>query len=84
VYVTSGTLAGQADSCWTRAAKVPLSGITWPLIQEALATLGVVIEAHIAGTAKDGGPACAAVPLLNGEWRVVPQRSTDDAHDLPR
>src|SRR5438067_2105515 len=36
VYVCSGTLAGQPDSCWTRRAKVPLTGITWPLVQRVL------------------------------------------------
>jgi hypothetical protein len=80
--ITSGTLAGQADSCWIRAAKVPLSGITWPLIQAALAAPGAVIEARIAGTARDGGPACATVPLLDHGWSVAPQRSADDGPEL--
>jgi Family of unknown function (DUF5990) len=70
VYVNSGTLAGQAVSCWTRRAKVPLAGITWDLIDEALSWPGSVLEARIAGTAKDGGPVCASVPLLGGEWRT--------------
>jgi hypothetical protein len=68
--ITSGTLAGQADSCWTRAATVRLAGITWPLIESALATPGAVLVAAIAGTAKDGGPACASVPLLGDGWAV--------------
>src|SRR5262249_45246964 len=72
LVIVSGMLAGQADSCWTRAAKVRLSGITWALIQEALATPGALIEARVAGSAKDGGPACATVPRLDGGWRVVP------------
>jgi hypothetical protein len=79
VYITSGTLAGQEGSCWTRAAKVPLSAITWPVIREALATPGAVVEACIAGTAKDGGPACATIPLLDSGWRVVLPRGTADA-----
>ena len=29
VYVCSGSMAGQAESCWTRRAKVALSPITW-------------------------------------------------------
>ena len=72
VYVNSGTLAGQKDSCWTRRAKVPLSGITWELIEEAVSKPGIVLEARIQGTAKDGGPVCASVPLLGGGWRVLP------------
>ena len=70
VYVNSGTLAGQADSCWTRRAKVPLAGISWDLIEQILATPEAVLEACIQGTAKDGGPACATVPLLDGGWRI--------------
>jgi Family of unknown function (DUF5990) len=69
VYVNSGTLAGQADSCWTRRAKVPLGGITWEMIERAKGTTGIV-EAQIDGTARDGGPACATVPLRT-PWRVA-------------
>jgi len=70
VYVNSGTLAGQAGSRWTRRAKVHLEGISWELIERALASPGTVLEARIAGTARDGGPACATVPLLDGGWRI--------------
>lgn len=70
IYVNSGTLAGQADSCWTRRAKVPLTSISWDLIEEALSRPGTRLEARIEGTARDGGPACATVPLLNGGWSL--------------
>ena len=69
VYVNSGTLAGQPDSCWTRRAKVPLGGITWQMIEEARRAEGA-IEAQIDGTGRDGGPACAPVALRT-PWRVV-------------
>lgn len=71
VYVNSGTYAGQADSCWSRRAKVPLSGITRELIDDALATPDGCLEARIEGTAKDGGPVCASVRPLDGGWKVV-------------
>jgi hypothetical protein len=71
VYVNSGTSAGDAGSCWTRRAKIPLAGITWEMIEETLAAPGAVVAARIAGMAGDGGPACATVPLLNGGWKVV-------------
>ena len=77
VYVNSGTLAGQKDSCWTRRAKVPLSGITWELIEEALAKAGTVLEARIPGTAKDGGPVCASVRLLESGWGASPGSALD-------
>ena len=69
VYVNSGTLAGQTNSCWTRCAKVPFAGIGNALLQSALAD-GLILEARISGKARDGGPACAMVPLLAG-WASV-------------
>jgi hypothetical protein len=69
--VTSGKRAGQANSCWDRRAKVSLKGITPQLIAAVKQQPGAHLEARIAGTAADGGPACATVPLLEGGWRVV-------------
>jgi hypothetical protein len=71
VYVNSGTLAGQTDSCWTRRAKIHLQGITWDLIKRAAAKRSAVLEAKMAGTGRDGGPSCATVPLLEGGWKVA-------------
>lgn len=70
VYVNSGTLAGQAASCWTRRAKVPLVSIGHKLLQAALQQSCAVLEARIQGTALDGGPACATVPLLRA-WTLT-------------
>ena len=70
VYVNSGTMAGQAESCWTRRAKVPLTGISPTLLRSALAKNGRILEARISGRARDGGPACATVPLL-AAWTVA-------------
>lgn len=81
LYVNSGTLAGQPDSCWTRRAKVPFRGVTWSMVEEVLSRAGQVLEARIAGTAGDGGPACATVPLLDRGWRVVPRHSEDASGD---
>lgn len=71
VYVNAGTLAGQLDSPWTRRIKVKLAGITQAMIEEVLATPGALLEARIQGTAKDGGPVAASVPLLGAGWQVV-------------
>jgi hypothetical protein len=68
VYITSGTYAGQTNTPWSRRAKVHLSGITWPLIRRAK---GKPLEARFAGTARDGGPSCATVPLLGGGWQIA-------------
>lgn len=70
IYVNSGTYAGQAGSCWSRRAKVPLAGITATLLQSAIHSPHGVLVASISGTGRDGGPACASVPLLSG-WTLV-------------
>lgn len=69
-YINSGTYAGQADSCWSRRAKVTLTGITADLVKAALAKPDSALQTRIAGIAKDGGPACASVKLLD-EWRLI-------------
>lgn len=68
VYITIGRSAGQYDSPWTRRTKVPLGSVTQPLIEGALAA-GGVLEAEYEGTARDGSPACATVPLRT-DWHV--------------
>lgn len=67
MYVNSGASAGQADSCWTRRAKIGLKEIGWDLVDRALAQSSS-LEAKIAGKAGDGGPACATVRLLGVGW----------------
>lgn len=67
LYVCSGTCAGETDTCWTRRAKVSLTGITSALIGAMKA--GATLSATIRGTAKDGGPACASVALLGAGWQ---------------
>jgi hypothetical protein len=65
VYVNWGTLAGQQDSCWTRRAKIWLRDLP---LDDVLRSKDVPdpIPARIRGTAADGGPVCASVPLLEG------------------
>jgi hypothetical protein len=72
LYVNSGTMAAQPESVWTRRAKLPFATITWPLLEEALAG-NAWLEARITATARDGGPACATVPLLGGGWKLAPR-----------
>jgi len=70
VYLNSGRRAGQANSAWDRRAKVPLTAITSALVEAAEAK-GQVLAATIAGTNRDGGPACATVPLLGAGWHLA-------------
>lgn len=72
VYVTVGVRAGQPASPWDRRAKVPLSSLPEALLAAACARDDVVLAARIAGRARDGGPACASVPLLGEGWRLEP------------
>jgi len=68
VYLCIGQYAGDAASPWARRAKIPLGGLTWPLID--LVRAGGRLEARIAGRARDGSPACASLALLPPGWRV--------------
>lgn len=71
VYINSGTLAGQAGSCWTRRAKLKLAGIPPEIVRAALAEPGGFMEARVLGTMGDGGPVCASVKPQAVEWRWV-------------
>jgi len=73
VYLTIGASAGQIGSPWQRRAKVPLGAIDWQAI-EALSP-GERLTAHFNGTARDGSPACATVPILSPGW--TPRRSSE-------
>lgn len=81
IYVNSGTRAGQAASRWDRRAKIPLAGITRAQVEQALENSDAFLESRIAGTARDGGPACATVPLLDGGWRLVARISNTRARN---
>ena len=61
LYICSGTSAGQMNTCWTRRAKISLMNLPE----------GSAIEGEIQGRSRDGGPACATVPLLRGGWVVT-------------
>ena len=71
VYVNSGTMAGQVDSCWSRRAKIKLAGIDRRMVQQAMARPGAVVEARMPGTGRDGSPSCATVRLLGEGWQIV-------------
>lgn len=71
VYINSGTLAGQADSRWTRRAKLKLASIPQQIVEAARSTQGGVIEARVAGTMADGGPVCASVKPQAVVWALV-------------
>ena len=65
VYIDIGTYAGQSGTAWSRRLKVPLEGITW-----AMAESGRVLQTRVAGTGRDGGPACGSARDFEG-WTTV-------------
>lgn len=71
IYLNSGTLAGQADSCWTRRAKLKLASIPPHVVETALSTSMGLVEARVLGTMPDGGPICASVKSHAVVWRFV-------------
>ena len=73
VYIDIGTYAGQTNTNWSRRLKVPISRITWELINSQSALVG-----EIPGTGKDGGPNCAYVWLKRldepWQWKTLKKR----------
>jgi hypothetical protein len=53
-----------------RRMKIHLRDLTAGQFTLAAKT-GRTLVAHVHAVAKDGGPACASVPLLGGEWKVM-------------
>jgi hypothetical protein len=71
LYVNSGSRAGASNSSWNRRAKVSLESIPLAQLHAKPVKDALLLEAEIAGTAKDGGPACASVPLLKNGWTIA-------------
>lgn len=53
-----------------RRTKIPLRGLTAESLNR-LPKTGGTLTARISALARDGGPACATVPLLGGGWQVA-------------
>jgi Family of unknown function (DUF5990) len=68
VYVNSGKRAAESSSCWDRRAKVSLATIDIVALQNVVGH--AILEGAMNGTARDGGPACASVTLIDGAWKL--------------
>jgi hypothetical protein len=68
IYIDIGQYAGQTGG-WARRLKIPLTGITWEMIDQITAVSDGMLETHVPGTGKDGGPNCATVKPFEG-WKV--------------
>ena len=69
VYIDIGTYAGQTGTPWSRRLKIPLSGISWDVIDRASAAQ-MALETRVPGTGRDGGPTCATVKPFGG-WTLA-------------
>jgi hypothetical protein len=68
VYIAIGEQAGDSSALWNRRAKIDIHDLPVELLEKALA--GRVVEAHLPGRDKDGGPACATL-RPRGSWKVA-------------
>jgi Family of unknown function (DUF5990) len=69
IYINIGTSAGQINSCWSRRLKIPLSGITWEMLDKTAENAPCVLETKVNGRGKDGSPSCATVKPFGG-WFI--------------
>lgn len=69
IYIDIGTYAGQEETVWSRRLKIPLSGISFEMVNKLFDTAGVILETSVPGTGKDGGPNCATVKPFDG-WKI--------------
>ena len=81
IYIDVGTYAGQKHTQWSRRMKVPLQGITWALIRQAMSKPEHKLLARVPGKGKDGGPNCGTVELL-GQWEVIAGATEQRGSDL--
>jgi len=71
IYLNSGTMAGQPESCWTRRAKISLMDVTAEQVNQVLSSAGARLEITIQGRGTDGGPICASIkPHASSGWKV--------------
>ena len=61
VYIAIGRQAGGHDPAWSRRMKIDIHTIPRPLLDGAME--GKRLVGTVAGTGKDGTPACATVPV---------------------
>jgi hypothetical protein len=68
IYIDIGEFAGQVGG-WSRRLKIPLTGITWDVIDEFTPDGARVLETSVPGALKDGSPNCATVKPFGG-WTI--------------
>ena len=68
IYIDIGALAGQEGQLAWRL-KVPLTGISWQMLEQLNSDPRAYVETRVPGTNKNGGPNCATVKPFDG-WAL--------------
>jgi len=68
IYLDIGSYAGIHNQ-FNGRLKIPLTGITWAIIEKATSQNSSVLKTNVPGTGKNGMPACATVKPFEG-WAV--------------
>jgi len=71
IYIDIGTYTGRKASFGARL-KIPLTGITWDIVEQIKINPGLILETRGPGTGKNGGPNCATVKPFDG-WTIKHQ-----------
>jgi Family of unknown function (DUF5990) len=65
-YINIGPYAGQHDGIWSGRMKIPLTGITWDMVNELVANPNLILATSVPGSKPDGSPAYATVKPFAG------------------
>jgi len=68
IYIDIGASAGQAGASNWRL-KIPLSGVSWEIIDKLTGNSSAVLETTVPGTGRNGAPNCATVKPFAG-WKI--------------
>ena len=68
IYIVIRGIAGSPNELYNGKMKIPLTGVTWDLIDGVLANNNLLIS-QVAGTGKNGGPNYATVKPFDG-WKL--------------
>ena len=77
IYIGIGTFAGESDSKWSRRLKIPMTGISWDVVDRIVSEEKLMLESHVPGTGKDGSPNCGTVKPFDG-WRIANRKMCND------
>ncbi|MFP9098883.1 DUF5990 family protein [Flavobacterium sp. RHBU_24] len=69
-YINIGPYAGQHDGIWSGRMKIPLTGITWDMVDKLAANPNLTLATTVPGSKPDGSPAYATVKPFEG-WKIL-------------